>query len=169
MPPRCESCGYVLNAEEFPRLMGVEAVCPRCRSPVKLPASTMPFIQAAGMRTLDHDGDSGGGLSADKRYAVLVIEGAARGQVFPIEKPRVTIGRKGCDVNLNDPQISRQHALLTIHALQATLEDLGSTNGTFVGESRIDQTSLEDRSEFRVGNHQIMFVVSDRDSEAGPL
>jgi NAD-dependent SIR2 family protein deacetylase len=56
-----------------------------------------------------------------------------------------------------------QHAVIAIDGTSARLEDLGSTNGTFVGEKRIEQAALEDRSEFRVGTHQLLFVMADRE------
>jgi pSer/pThr/pTyr-binding forkhead associated (FHA) protein len=51
--------------------------------------------------------------------------------------PGLTIGRAGCDVELTDPDVSRRHALL--HGVDDGLgiEDLGSTNGTFVNGTRV--------------------------------
>jgi S-DNA-T family DNA segregation ATPase FtsK/SpoIIIE len=108
---------------------------------------------------------TGGSLLAGKKYALVVVAGSgdAAGRVIPIEKPRVTIGRMDCDVVLDDPQLSRQHAIVSIHGTNARLEDLGSTNGTFVDDERIEQTELSDRSEFRIGAHQLVFVVRDED------
>ena len=99
-----------------------------------------------------------------RRYALVIVSGKEPGKVFPIEKVRVTIGRTGCDVVLDDTKLSRQHALITIDGTSARLEDLGSTNGTFVGERRIERADLEDRSEFRVASHQLLFVVTDRNN-----
>jgi pSer/pThr/pTyr-binding forkhead associated (FHA) protein len=129
---------------------------------VELPATTMPFMDQEEIGTIQSKSGSGGFLSGEKRYAIVVLEGEKRGHTFPIDKPHVTIGRMQSDINLNDSEVSRQHALITIHGTEARLEDLGSTNGTYVGDSRVQQANLEDKSEFRVGNHQLMFVVSDR-------
>ncbi len=68
-----------------------------------------------------------------------MIQGAATGQIFPITKTRTTIGRSGADINLDDPEASRQHAVLEILGETAILRDLGSTNGTFVELERIEQ------------------------------
>ena len=38
--------------------------------------------------------------------------------------------------------------------------DLGSTNGTFVGGKRIDEDELENHSEFRVGEHVLMLIIT---------
>ena len=64
-----------------------------------------------------------------------------------------TIGRDGCDVVLPDPEASRRHAIMhEIHGDPA-LEDLGSRNGTFVNESRIEGiVQLNEGDEVRFGN-----------------
>src|SRR3954454_10514764 len=49
----------------------------------------------------------------------------------------VVIGREGCDVVLADPEVSRRHAALRMTDEGPAVEDLGSTNGTFVNGQRI--------------------------------
>lgn len=100
-------------------------------------------------------------MAAGKRYALVVVSGSSPGRVIPIDKPRVTLGRAGCDVTLPDAELSRQHAVLTLHGETARLADLGSTNGTFVDEERVEEAELSERSEFRIGSHQLLFVVRD--------
>ena len=51
--------------------------------------------------------------------------------------PGTTIGRAGCDVELNDPDVSRRHAVVRRVDRGLAVEDLGSTNGTFVNDQRI--------------------------------
>src|SRR4029453_6144979 len=100
-------------------------------------------------------------LPKDKRYSLAVLQGAATGQIFPIGKVRTTIGRSGADVNLDDPEASRQHAALEILGDQAVLRDLGSTNGTFVDIDKIEQHVLNNQMEFRIGSHVLMFIVTE--------
>jgi predicted Zn finger-like uncharacterized protein len=100
-------------------------------------------------------------LPKDKRFSLAVIQGAATGQIFPISKTRTLIGRSGADINLDDPESSRQHAALEIVGDVAILRDLGSTNGTWVELERIEQHQLGNQQEFRIGSHVLMFIVTD--------
>src|SRR4051795_7574384 len=64
-----------------------------------------------------------------------------------------TIGREGCDVNLMDPEVSRRHAAIRDQGGSLGIEDLGSTNGTYVNGTRITVlTVLNDGDEVRLGN-----------------
>jgi predicted Zn finger-like uncharacterized protein len=100
-------------------------------------------------------------LPKDKRFSLAVIQGAATGQIFQINKTRTTIGRAGADINLDDPESSRQHAAVEIFADHVLLRDLGSTNGTFVDLERIEQRVLTNQMEFRIGSHVLMFIVTE--------
>ncbi len=166
MAVQCPSCGHAYEGQDFPRLMGVKAVCPECGSLVELPASTIPLTGQEAISTLAAELATVGQLPGNSRYTLVVLNGGQRGAQHPIEKPQVTIGRIECDINLNDSELSRQHALIKIHGSNATLEDLGSTNGTYVGGKRVQQATLEDRAEFRVGTHELMFLVSNQEFDA---
>jgi predicted component of type VI protein secretion system len=64
-----------------------------------------------------------------------------------------TIGREGCEVNLMDPEVSRRHATIRDHGGSLAIEDLGSTNGTFVNDQRITVvTVLRAGDLVRLGN-----------------
>ena len=100
-------------------------------------------------------------LPPGKRFSLAVIQGAATGQIFQISKTRSTIGRSGADINIDDPEASRQHAALEIIGETAILRDLGSTNGTFVEVDKIEQHVLSNQQEFRIGSHVLMLIVTD--------
>jgi pSer/pThr/pTyr-binding forkhead associated (FHA) protein len=80
---------------------------------------------------------------------------------------RLTIGRvgggSGADLELDDPQVSRAHAAIECHGSRIVLQDLGSSNGTWLGDERIESRELEDRAEFRVGSTCLMLIVTDTD------
>ena len=100
-------------------------------------------------------------LPKDKRFSLAVIQGPATGHIYPVTKTRTTIGRSGADVNIDDPEASRQHASLEVLGDHAILRDLGSTNGTYVEADRIEQQVLNNQMEFRIGSHVLMFIVTD--------
>ena len=64
------------------------------------------------------------------------------------------------DVQLKDSEVSRRHAMLEIREGEATLVDLGATNGTFLEGERIDRAELANRSEFTVGSSTLMFIIT---------
>ena len=97
-----------------------------------------------------------------KRLSLAVINGPDAGSVYRIEKPRVTIGRTGADLALNDSEISRAHAAVEIRDTTYLLEDLKSTNGTLVDGQRITgMTELQNQSEFQVGGSTLMLIVTE--------
>jgi DNA-binding winged helix-turn-helix (wHTH) protein len=62
-------------------------------------------------------------------------------------------------VPIHSPIVSRQHARLTVTHAGATLEDLGSKNGTYVRGQRVAGTAaLHDRDEIRVGPIKLFFL-----------
>ena len=69
---------------------------------------------------------------------VFVQEKPAAGPEHPVEDG-MTIGRTDGDVMIADPQVSRRHARVTLDGGRVVIEDLGSTNGTFVNGERIDE------------------------------
>lgn len=89
------------------------------------------------------------------------LEGKDR--TFPLDVGEHTIGRDPrCAVWLNDSSVSRRHAQIRIATGSgtATLDDLDSTNGTFVGRHRIDSpTVLADGDRIRVGSVELKFRV----------
>jgi len=101
-------------------------------------------------------------LPRGKRISLAVIAGPDGGSVYRIEKPRVTIGRAGADLTLNDTEASRLHAAIEVRDVAILLRDLGSTNGTLVDGQRInDAVELQDKSEFQIGATVLMLIVTE--------
>lgn len=176
---RCSKCGGSIEIEN--PIVGSATVPPDVLAPSETPEPAPAPGPDESLRTsrtpVQHPGDSGsatmvGGdahrmgllqLPKDKRFSLAVIQGAATGQIYPISKTRTVIGRSGADVNLDDPEASRQHAALEIVGDVAVLRDLGSTNGTWIELDRIEQHQLNNQQEFRIGSHVLMFIVTDVD------
>jgi len=101
-------------------------------------------------------------LPRGKRLSLAIIDGPDAGNVFRIEKARVTMGRSGADLTLNDTEASRQHAALEIRGDIYLLSDLRSTNGTLLEGRKISEpTEIQDKSEFQVGGTTLMLIVTD--------
>ena len=101
-------------------------------------------------------------LPERKRLSLAILDGPDAGNVFRIDRPRVTIGRANADLTLNDSEASRQHAAVEIRDASCTLMDLGSTNGTLLGGQKIEgSVELTDKSEFQVGATTLMLIVTE--------
>jgi pSer/pThr/pTyr-binding forkhead associated (FHA) protein len=71
------------------------------------------------------------------RFRLVVRRGPQPNQQYELNRDTVTIGRDITnDIVINDPEVSRHHARLVRTAAGYTLEDLRSTNGTFVNRQR---------------------------------
>ncbi len=92
----------------------------------------------------------------EKAQVVLsILSGPSKGESHTLAKPRVVLGRKGADIPLNDPEISRHHCLLEVRETYINLKDMDSTNGTFFDEERVRAAMLRDGTEFRIGGSVI--------------
>lgn len=94
---------------------------------------------------------------------LMVIMGHEPGRTFLLKPGEFQLGRESsCQFILNDPSVSRLHArLVRSENSSCTIEDLGSRNGTFINDLRIEEpTILEHGDVIRVGNVLIKFFES---------
>jgi len=77
-----------------------------------------------------------------------------------VEETKITIiGRvEEADIRLDSPNVSRKHAAIAMEGAEFIIKDLGSTNGTFVNEERIQQAILVDGALIRIGNYLLLFA-----------
>jgi DNA-binding winged helix-turn-helix (wHTH) protein len=90
------------------------------------------------------------------------------GTRVPLENGETILGRDVEDgVRIESPTVSRRHARILITADGATIEDLKSKNGTFVGDEPVRaKAALRDRDEIRVGSVVLRFRMASRSRTA---
>lgn len=77
-------------------------------------------------------------MQSGSSFRLVMQRGPTPGKSFEMVKGVVTIGRDvSSDIVINDAEMSRHHARLTRQGDTYTVEDLGSTNGTFVNSVRV--------------------------------
>jgi pSer/pThr/pTyr-binding forkhead associated (FHA) protein len=91
--------------------------------------------------------------SRNRPTRLVVTEGPLRGTTLPLSTSAILIGRApSCTLVLDDDYSSSRHARIFPSGDQWVLEDLGSTNGTFIGTHRVTEpTPLAPGTQVRVG------------------
>lgn len=90
----------------------------------------------------------------------LTLEGKVLREVL-LEKERCTIGRlPENDVHLDDKAASSRHAAILTILNDSFIEDLGSTNGTFVNGKVIKKHALGDGDVITIGRHELKFQAT---------
>ena len=103
-------------------------VSPRAMAAAPAPAATRP-------QRVRNGGGRGGGKAAGR---LRVIEPAdQKGQVYELAE-ELTVGRAGgCQITLDDTYVSQLHARVFRRDGQFYVEDLGSTNGTYLNRKKV--------------------------------
>ena len=100
---------------------------------------------------------------------VLLHEGLTI-KKFPLEKPEISIGRKAdCDIFLDDNLVSQRHARIKRRARREPaagagflIEDLQSTNHTFVNGEAVETKELIHNDMIRIGKHVFKFIDEEQ-------
>jgi hypothetical protein len=186
----CSSCArkYRLDPTKLVGKVSVTVRCPGCGTTTTVPVAptTAPPVGESAVAA-PPVGDQTSRLAADAgllpekaavgpagepvlpegmRVTLAVLEGKDSGKMFRIEHPSVVIGRGEGDIQIDDPEVSRRHVRITAHGARIVLQDLGSTNGTFVDERKISEAEIENRTEFRVGGTRFMLILAETGENA---
>src|SRR5439155_6059925 len=96
-------------------------------------------------------------------WALRFISGKYQGGEFPLRPHReIIIGRSSeLDMVLVEDMVSRKHAKITTDDKTVTIQDLGSTNGTFVNGEKVRKVELKDGDRILIGTSIIKLVFVD--------
>ena len=95
----------------------------------------------------------------------LVERGAGKEEIreIQIDQPEFLIGRGAdCDLRLRISSVSRHHCMIRLDSEEASVVDLGSSNGTFLNENRVrSQTALHTGDVLQVGVRRFDVALGD--------
>src|SRR5215207_3140479 len=107
-------------------------------------------------------------LRPGRQYVLRFISGKYQGGEFPIvAEKQIIVGRSSdLDMVLVEDMVSRKHARIQMTADQIWIEDLGSTNGTFVNGEKIKRARLKEGDRVLIGTSILKVIAGEgaRDS-----
>jgi pSer/pThr/pTyr-binding forkhead associated (FHA) protein len=95
--------------------------------------------------------------------ALRFISGKYQGGEFPLEEEReIIVGRSSdLDMVLVEEMVSRRHARIQLVGGSVNIDDLGSTNGTFVNGERVTHAELQEGDRVLIGSNILKVVATD--------
>jgi diguanylate cyclase (GGDEF)-like protein len=110
--------------------------------------------------------EGGGQVQADGHHPYLIVfSGSNCGRRHKLQRGTTTIGRSPrTNISLNDDRVSRVHCIIEWLGDTITIEDKGSTNGTFVDSRRVSRASLHPGVTFQLG-HSLMKIEYKTEAE----
>lgn len=95
-------------------------------------------------------------------FAIVVEKGPRKGMSFLLKDGNTTVGRHpDSDIFLNDVTVSRHHCRFVTSGDELTVEDSGSTNGTYVNDERVDSAKLQAGDEVLIGRFHFVIAHGD--------
>ncbi len=104
------------------------------------------------------------GLPTDRKIGLQILEGVDAGHAFILsKKSRITFGRDGADLDVQDPAVSKLHCTIEVYNDVIVLRDLNSASGTFLNDFQIKDELLKDKDKIRLGH--TVFQIHTRKNE----
>jgi len=106
-----------------------------------------------------------------RSYVLRFISGKYQGGEFPIiPSKEIIVGRSSdLDMVLVEDMVSRKHARIAMQQDQIWIEDLGSTNGTFVNGEKIKRARLKEGDRVLIGTSILKVIATDGTKDAVEL
>jgi len=149
----CPNCHAELEEEV--------AVCPSCGAPTEHEA-TVTFVPISPTAHPALSPDQAAHVPGVVGFALVVERGPRAGMTWMIKEGATTVGRHpDSDIFLDDITVSRHHCRFRSEGQVFTVEDSGSTNGTYVNGERIDQGALRPGDEVIIGKFHLIVALGD--------
>lgn len=150
---KCPACSEKLHSswDQCPYCGWSEAAAAPAAAPV-------PAAQQGGrMRTMAIDAPSGGASTGSGVGWLVPLDGPQSGELFQLRGRAIVGTAADCDVVLREPSISGRHAEFTSTGGGFRINDLGSTNGTYVNDKRVTTSDSIDNDNVRLGRINFKF------------
>jgi len=93
------------------------------------------------------------------KYVLRGVSGAAFGKTFPIYQQMVIGRQQDCEISIPSEEISRRHASVKPTPDGLMVEDMGSSNGTFINGKRVQSGLLKPGEELRLDAIRFMLIA----------
>lgn len=149
----CPSCGD--------RVPSDTSVCPSCDSTV-VDVDRTQVLSRIAHEPVFGDGTSTGTTATRVDAATLMVRsGPQAGERFTLSGDSTRLGRHpDSDISLDDISVSRRHAEIRHDGDEYVLRDVGSLNGTYVNQRRVDSVVLQQGDEILIGRFRLLFLLS---------
>src|SRR5262249_36596667 len=125
--------------------------------------NTRPAWAPEEMNDPTGKGSASGPKPAGKSYVLRFISGKYQGGEFPVTANKeIIVGRSSdLDMVLVEDMVSRKHARINLQTDGIWIEDLGSTNGTFVNGEKIKRSRLKEGDRILIGTSILKVIAGD--------
>ena len=157
----CPGCKSLLNLAEDLFMEKVVVRCPECLQIFIARSEDAEEGEATGEATImvsdRPEVKEATSLWRHPGASLTVVRGPEQGVHLRLKKDELIIGREEADLVLTDPAVSRWHARIFKEKGSYWIEDLGSTNGTFLNQKRIQKAELTHLDEIELGQTLMVF------------
>lgn len=124
------------------------------------PTDATETLEAIGGRSI-RDAEAAAGIPRFERFALVVTAGPRRGAHWLLEEGQWEAGRNpDALIFLDDVTVSRHHARFVVGPGSIEVQDLGSTNGTYVNGERTDYATLGSGDVVIIGRFHLVVARS---------
>jgi Inner membrane component of T3SS, cytoplasmic domain len=174
----CPNCGAKLHLDEkqLARRRPAQVRCWMCTGNVELGSRSVESgpptiaLSSSALHERSRDFRLNGSLKSQtisltlpqhKTIKISVLTGPSQGMECELSRPLMTIGRLGggADIEIDDSEVSRLHCAIEVRRDAILLQDLRSTNGTYLGNSRVFTARLQAKSQVRIGSSLLQVSI----------